>query len=70
MSGPVEPTGLCVNHGVTEASGKVGHARHNIIKVVKKAPANAEALILMFSQAVVLDPGSLTRCRAAGVTLH
>jgi hypothetical protein len=67
MSGPVEPTGLCVNHGVTEASGKVGHARHNIIK---KAPANAEALILMFSQAVVLDPGSLTRCRAAGVTLH
>jgi hypothetical protein len=27
MSGPAEPTGLCANHGVTEASGKVSHAQ-------------------------------------------
>jgi hypothetical protein len=27
MSGPTEPTGLCANHGVTEASGKVSHAQ-------------------------------------------
>jgi hypothetical protein len=33
MSGPAEPTGLCANHGVTEASGKVSHARHNIVEV-------------------------------------
>jgi hypothetical protein len=30
MSGPAEPTGLCANHGVTEASGKVSHARHEL----------------------------------------
>ena len=27
MSGLAEPTGLCANHGVTEASGKVSHAQ-------------------------------------------
>jgi hypothetical protein len=34
MSGPAELTGLCVKHGVTEASGKVSHARHDIVEVV------------------------------------
>jgi len=29
-----EPTGLCANLGVTEASGKVSHARHEIVEVV------------------------------------
>jgi hypothetical protein len=33
MSGPAEPIGLCANHGVTEASGKVSHARYDIVKV-------------------------------------
>ena len=33
MSGPAEPTGLCASHGVTEAFGKVSHARHDIVKV-------------------------------------
>jgi len=35
MSGPAESTGLCENHGVTEASGKASDARHDIVKLLR-----------------------------------
>jgi predicted nucleic acid-binding protein len=37
MTGPAEPAGLCANRGVTEASGKVSHARHDIVELARAA---------------------------------